>query len=173
MSQRGYRAIAANQPFFALAMAGSGTFLLKMLEAEARVRDTRMRPWGFMPRERRTCVSHARASRKTLAGFHSLQIGDETMSRLLIAVLAASLVGGSALSAAAADAKKPRKSPAERFASLDANKDEKLTAEEFISKRKNDDQKKAGSKRFKKLDKDKDGSLTLEEFKTPVKPKKK
>ena len=48
-----------------------------------------------------------------------------------------------------------------------------MTSEEFISKRKNDDQKKAGSKRFKKLDKDKDGSLTLEEFKTPVKPKKK
>ncbi len=95
------------------------------------------------------------------------------MSRMLIAVLAASLVVGSAVGAIAADEKKPKKSPAERFAGLDANKDEKLTAEEFVSKRKNDDQKKAGAKRFKKLDKDRDGSLTLEEFKTPPKPKKK
>lgn len=95
------------------------------------------------------------------------------MSRMLIAVLAASLVVGSALGAMADDEKKPKKSPAERFAALDANKDEKLTAEEFVSKRKNDDQKKAGAKRFKKLDKDRDGSLTLEEFKTPPKPKKK
>jgi Ca2+-binding EF-hand superfamily protein len=94
------------------------------------------------------------------------------MSRKLIGVLAASLVVGSGLGANAADGKKPKKSPAERFAALDANKDEKLTADEFVSKRQNDDQKKAGAKRFKKLDKDRDGSLTLDEFKTPLKPKK-
>jgi len=97
------------------------------------------------------------------------------MSRMLIAVLAASLVVGSALGALAADPKpkKPKKSPAERFEALDADNDKKLTSEEFLSKRKNDDQKKAGAKRFKLLDKDKDGSLTLEEFKTPPKKKKK
>jgi Ca2+-binding EF-hand superfamily protein len=97
------------------------------------------------------------------------------MSRMLIAILAASLIVGSAWGATAADPKpkKPKKSPAERFAALDADKDQKLTTEEFVSKRKNDDQKKAGAKRFKKLDTDRDGSLTIEEFKTPPKPKKK
>ncbi len=96
------------------------------------------------------------------------------MSRMLIAFVAASLIVGSALSAAAEDPKpkKPKKTVAERFAALDANNDQKLTAEEFVSKRKNDDQKKAGAKRFKLLDKDKDGTLTLEEFKTPPKKKK-
>lgn len=92
------------------------------------------------------------------------------MSRLLIGCLIIGALAAGALSTSAAD-KKPKKSPAQRFARMDVNKDGKLSPEEFLAKRA-PDKKEVSANQFKKRDKNQDGALSLDEFKAAGKGKK-
>jgi Ca2+-binding EF-hand superfamily protein len=73
--------------------------------------------------------------------------------------------------AVAADGKKPKKSPEERFKMADKDGDGKLSQEEFIGKR-SGEKKAMAEKQFARRDKDGDKFLSLEEFKAMPKKKK-